>query len=161
MVESRPAVERAQPPKGPFVALNALMRAVLRSPLGARLGNRIVLLSYTGRKTRRSYCVPVAVHELDGRLLTLTSSMWRHNFHERAPVTVRRAGQDLHLTALLQDDPDKVATTYTSLIARIGHERAGRQLGIRINVERMPTHEELADASRRSGLSVVSYEPRA
>ena len=59
--------------------------------------------------------------------------------------------------ATLVEDPAEVATVYATLVERIGPARAGRQLGIRINVDRAPTLAELEDAARRSGLSVVRY----
>lgn len=160
MTDARPAVERRQPPKGPFVVVNALMRAVLGSRLPDPTRGRIALLSFTGRKTGRRYRTPVGVHDLDGTLVTLTSSGWRKNFRGGAPVTLRRGGTD-PLTANLTEDPEQVADTYVALIGRFGHDKAARRLGIRINVDRAPTHDELADAARRSGLSVVTYQPRA
>lgn len=161
MADARPAVERRQPPKGPFVVVNALMRVVLGSRLPDPTRGGIALLSFTGRKTGRRYRTPVAVHELDGTLVTLTSSGWRKNFRGGAPVVLRRGGTDLALTATLTEDPDQVADTYAALIGRFGHDQAGRRLGIRINLDRAPTHDELADAARRSGLSVVTYQPHA
>jgi len=155
---TRPAVERNQPPEGPFIVINALMRRLLTSPLHTLVGDRIALMSYTGRKSGRHLCTPVGVHDIDGGLVTLTSSRWRHNFQDGAPVTLRRGGRDLFLTATLLDDPDQVADVYSALINRYGYDKAGRRLGVRINVNRAPTHDELADAARRSGLSVISYQ---
>lgn len=160
MTLSRPAVERHQPPKGPFVVINALMRTVLTSRLHFLVGDRIALLSYTGRKSGRPFRFPVAVHEVDGGLVTLTSSSWRHNFAGGLPVTLRRDGQDLHLTATLIEDPDQTAGFYAALIKRYGYDKAGRRLGVRINVDRVPSHEELAEAARRYGLSAVTYQDR-
>lgn len=157
---SRPAVERNQPPAGPFVVINAVMRGLLTSPLHSLAGDRLALLCYSGRKSGRSFRTPVGVHDVDGTLVTLTSSGWRHNFRGGAPVTLRRNGRDLPMTATLVDDPGQVAGFYATLIERLGHDRAGRRLGVRINVDRVPTREELADAARRSGLSVVCYQDR-
>jgi hypothetical protein len=160
MTEPQPAVVRQQPPKGPFVVINAVMRGLLRSPLHRIVGHRIGLLTFTGAKTGATYRAPVGVHDLDGGLVTLTSSGWRVNFRNPAPVTLHRAGRDLNMTATLIEDPDQVADVYATLIDRFGHQRAGRRLGIKITVGRSPTHQELADSIRHFGLSVVSYRPR-
>jgi hypothetical protein len=53
------------------------------------------------------------------------------------------------------ENPEEVARVYAKLIGEYGYERAGRRLGIRINVDRPPTHEELLDVIRRSGLSLL------
>jgi hypothetical protein len=60
--------------------------------------------------------------------------------------------------AELVEDPGEMARIYADLIDDYGHERAGRRLGIRINVNRPPTHGELVDAVERSGLSFVAID---
>jgi hypothetical protein len=160
VTEAQWAVERRQPPKGPFVVINAVIRGLLRSPAHGLVGDRIGLLTFTGAKTGTIYRTPVGVHDLDGEPATLTSSGWRVNFRNPAPVTLHRAGRDLPLFASLIEDPDQVADVYATLIDRFGYQRAGRRLGIKITVDRTPTHQELADSARHFGLSVVSYQPR-
>ena len=56
---------------------------------------------------------------------------------------------------MLDEDPLAVAAVYQQLIGEVGLEQAGRRLGIRINVDRAPTSEELAEAARREQLSVL------
>ena len=153
-------MQRQQPPKRPFVVINAVMRGLLRSPLHRLVGDRIALLSFTGRKTGTGYRTPVGVHDLDGAIVTLTSSRWRHNFRGGAPVTLRRSGRDLALNATLMDDPDQVAEVYTTLIDQFGWAHAGRRLGIKITVDRPPTHDEIAESARHYGLSIITYQPR-
>lgn len=51
-----------------------------------------------------------------------------------------------------------MARLYADLIKDYGYEQAGRRLGIRINVEQAPTHEELVDVIERSGLSFLAID---
>ena len=60
--------------------------------------------------------------------------------------------------AELVEDTDEVAGIYANLIEEYGREQAVRRLGIRINVDRMPTREELVDALERSVLSFVAID---
>jgi hypothetical protein len=53
-----------------------------------------------------------------------------------------------------------VAATYQATIDRLGWKAAQRCLGIRINVGRAPTLDELVEAVRSSGLSIVRLELR-
>jgi hypothetical protein len=154
-----PAVERRTPPKEPFVVVNAVVKRLARSPLHGVLGGRIAVLRFTGRRSGRQYETPVGVHELDGALLTLTNSPWKANLREPARVGLLRRGVDTAWTATLDEDPERVAEVYRRLIERMGHDRAGRQLGLRINVDRMPTSAELRDAVVANGLAVVHYTP--
>lgn len=154
-----PAVERRTPPKEPFVVVNAVVKRIARSPLHGVLGGRIAVLRFTGRRTGQPYETPVGVHELDGGVLTLTNSPWKANFREPARVGLLRRGVESDWTATLVQDPEQVAEVYRRIIERMGHARAGRQLGLRINVDRMPTIAELRDAVVADGLAVVRYTP--
>jgi hypothetical protein len=115
------------------------------------------LLHLTGRRTGRVYSTPVAYHpQVDGSLLVLTSSAWRVNLRGGpTPVGLTLLGRRVAATAVLQEDPFAVAEVYQRLIEKHGLAEARRRLGIRINVDRVPTHEELVGAVQRDHLSVV------
>ena len=150
-----PAVERQHPPGALMRVANPIMRAVLRLPTHRLVDAHLLLLTFTGRRSGRTYRLPVGYHWVDGRLCVLTNSGWRVNFRGGRPVVVRHRGEVHRGTATLEEEPDHVADVYERLIGEMGHQQAGRQLGLRINVDRTPTHEELVDAVRSSGLSIV------
>ncbi len=89
------------------------------------------------------------------RLLVLTSSVWRVNLRGRPEVEVTLRGARQPARAELVEDADAVATVYRTLIEEAGYDKAGRRMGIRINVDRVPTHQELVDAAGRDGLSLM------
>ena len=150
-----PAVERQHPPDALMRVVNPIMRTVLRLPTHRLVDGHLLLLTFTGRRSGRTYQLPVGYHWIDGRLCLLTNSGWRVNFRGGRPVVVRHRGEVHRGTATLEEDPGHVADVYARLIDDMGHEQAGRRLGLRINVDRAPTHEELVEAVRRSGLSTV------
>ncbi len=88
-----------------------------------------------------------------------TNSGWRHNFAggRNIEVTLKRVRQPAE--AVLCDDPDEVAEIYERLIEDLGTDRAARRLGLRFNVDRAPTRDELKDCIRCSGLSIVRVYP--
>ncbi|WP_199422917.1 nitroreductase/quinone reductase family protein [Actinotalea solisilvae] len=159
----RPAVEAAHPPKRAYVVVNRVMRWLLSSPRRAsRIGRALLLLHVTGRQSGRALTFPVAYRrEDDGRLLVLTSSRWRHNLRGRPDVEVTLLGVRRPARAELVEDPDTVARVYRALIEAERHRRAGRRMGIRLTVDRVPTLEELADAAVRDGLAVVRLDVTA
>jgi len=61
--------------------------------------------------------------------------------------------------AVLCNDPDEVAEIYEWLIEDLGTDGAARRLGLRFNVDRAPTRDELKDCIRCSGLSIVRVYP--
>lgn len=137
---------------------NPVLTWLLSGPRrAARIGRDLLVLHVTGRRTGRVYSTPVAYHrQADGSLLVLTSSTWRVNLRGGpTPVGLTLLGRRVAATAVLQEDPFAVAEVYERLIEKHGLAEAGRRLGIRINVDRVPTYEELVDAVQRDRLSVV------
>jgi hypothetical protein len=160
MIESAPApaVERATPPAVVTVLGNPVLTWLLSGRRrSTQVGQSLILLHVTGRRSGRVYSTPVAYHRWsDGSLVVLTSSTWRVNLRGGpTPVEVTLLGQRVRATAVLQEDPVAVAHVYAELIDDVGLGKAGPRLGIRINVNRAPTDEELVDAARREHLSVV------
>lgn len=138
--------------------VNPIMRKLITR---GRLGDQLLLLHYTGRKTGRRYDVPAGYHLIDGVVSILTNSPWRHNFTRGQAVEVTLHGRRQPAQALLIDDTDHVAAVYERLIADLGPQRAARRLGIVINTDRAPTRLELRDAVTRSGLSIVQIRQQA
>lgn len=155
----RPAVERMHPPQALWDHLvNPVMRTILRTPAHRLVDTHLMLLDVRGRRTGTRYLVPVGYHWIDGRLCVLTNAGWRANFRGGHPVRVSLRGRWVAGTATVREDPDDVAAVYAGLIDEMGWQRAGRRLGVRINVDRAPTREELRAAAQRSGLSVLEFD---
>lgn len=156
-IQERPAVERVRPAKTPYRLVNRVMRGLLSS---TRRSHRHLLLPHvTGRRSGRQLIFPVAYRRLDGgRLLVLTNSGWRVNLRGRPAVGVTQLGEHRPARAELVEDPETVAEAYRGLIDAVGHDRARRRMGVRINVPRTPSLAELPAAARRDGLSVIYLE---
>jgi hypothetical protein len=92
---------------------------------------------------------------IDGVPSVLTSSGWRHNFAGGREIEVTLRGERRPAYAVLVDEPGEVTGDYQWLIEKWGRKQARRRLGLRFNVDRMPTAAELRSAIERSGLSIV------
>ena len=154
-IDQRPAVERVKPPKAMVRFANPIMGRLLGSPLHGLADKHIMLLRFRGRKSGRAYVVAVGRRTIDGQLGALTNSGWRVNFRGGASVEVTLEGELRRGHAELVENPEEVARVCANLIEEHGREKAGRRLGIRINVDRTPTREELVDMIERSGLSII------
>lgn len=153
-----PPVERAVPPALMVRIANPVLAWLLSGRRrSSKVGQNLLLLHVTGRRTGRVYTTPVSYQrQPDGRLLVLTSSTWRVNLRGGpTPVELTLLGERVPATAELEERPAVVAEVYGGLIEKLGLDDAGRRLGIRINLDRLPTHDELAEAARREHLSVL------
>jgi hypothetical protein len=75
--------------------VNVPIRRLLLLPFKTPLNKRLMLLSFTGRKTGRAYRQPVSyVSDGDG-LLTPGGGRWKLNLHEGEPIHVRLRGHDV------------------------------------------------------------------
>ncbi len=141
----QPPVEGAEPPEVLARVVNSTMKALLRSPLHWPFSRHLMLLSFRGRKTGRTYEVVVGRHEVDGALLVPTGTTgrrWRLNFRGGAPVEVTIGGRRRRGRGELIEDLDEVARVHRTLLGRVGLKNA-RRLGLRVKVNRRPTDDEL------------------
>lgn len=150
-----PPIEGAEPPKTMVKFVNPVMRRLLRSPLHRLVSDNLTLLGLTGRRTGRTYTLPVGYHYVEGMLTVLTGSRWRYNLRGGAPVEVTLKGRRRHGHAELSEDPDEVARVHKLLLDRMGLEKA-RRLGLVVKERREPTHDELKRAL--SGKAVVRVQ---
>lgn len=158
MTQTSPAVERVYPPKLMFMILNPIMRFLLGTGAGKRL-SELARLEFTGRKTGKEYAVVTAIHDVDGRDAALTNSGWRWNFAGGREIVKVQSGKRERVRATLVTDPDEVADVYSTKIDELGVDASPRRLGIEINIDGKPSHEQLADLAKREGLSVVYLDP--
>ncbi|MBA2712874.1 MAG: nitroreductase family deazaflavin-dependent oxidoreductase [Rubrobacteraceae bacterium] len=73
--------------------MNKVPAAILRSPLHPIMSGRYLLLTFTGRKSGKTYVAPVAYLREDDAFLMTTDSSWWKNLKGGAPVTLRVKGR--------------------------------------------------------------------
>ena len=76
--------------------LNAMMKLFLKTPgLQNILGKPIALLSFTGRRSGRSYTIPISYERRGDTVLMLTkrTRSWWRNFEDQPGVELRLAGR--------------------------------------------------------------------
>ena len=97
----------------PFV--NNLMKLILRSPIHGLISKNILLITFTGRKSGKSYQTPVSYSQRDGQVTIFTHAKWWKNFVDGAPVTLRMQGRELMGTAVsIAEDKQAIATALTT-----------------------------------------------
>jgi hypothetical protein len=88
--------------------LNVFMRPILRLPFATPLTKRIMLVSFTGRKTGKAYQQPVSYVQQDDTLLTPGGGKWKLNLREDQPVRIRLRARDVLARPEFVRDPDEV-----------------------------------------------------
>jgi hypothetical protein len=152
---TRPVVERRHPPIVIVRLVNPLVRRLVGRGVAA---DQLLVLHYVGRRSGRSYDVPVGYHVISGVPTVLTNSPWRRNFAGGLGIEVTYRGARRLAHATLVEEVETVAGIYAGLFDLIGWKAAQRRLGLRVNVDRAPTRDEIARAVRDSGLSLVRLD---
>jgi hypothetical protein len=102
----RPLRRRIQ--AGLMSLVNIPMRVLLRLPFPTPLSGRLMLLSYTGRKSGKAYLQPVSYVQQGNTLLTPGGGNWKWNLQEGQPVRIRLHGQEVLARPELVKDPDEI-----------------------------------------------------
>lgn len=139
-----PSGARPPMPRLMFKLVNPLMKLALRSPLHARMSGRLMVLSFTGRKSGKRVSTPVGYVRDGEKILVFTHSAWRHNFVQPAPVTMRIQGKDVTGTALLVQDPARMKDIIQKMM-RANGEEMGRRMGLWVeNIDTLPAGQVAA-----------------
>jgi hypothetical protein len=147
-----PAVQDAPPPKNVLRLVNPLINALLRSPVHRLMSKNLLLLTVTGRKTGRTYTLPVWRHESpDGSFLLAAGGNWRHNLRGGADVRVRLDGRDHAGRATLEEDSARTVELFKGMLERAGP----RALAVKVNVDHAPTIEEIAPVLSDRGVAYL------
>jgi hypothetical protein len=94
-----------------------------------------------------------------GRRIITSRRSWQSNFNGGIDCDALLDGGWQRVRAERVPDVDETADLFSELIETFGRENAPRRLGLRVNVDRAPTHEELVDAVRRIKLSIIHIDP--
>ena len=88
--------------------VNVPMRVVLGLPFATPLSGRLMLISFTGRRTGKAYRQPVSYVRQGSTLLTPGGGKWTLNLRDDQPVWIRLAGRDVVARPELVSGVDEV-----------------------------------------------------
>ena len=109
-------------------AVNVPMRAVLRLPFATPLSANLLLISYTGVKSGKSYLQPVSYARDGETLLTPGGGRWTLNLKNGRKVRLRLRGRDVPAHADLVAEPAEVERLLG--VIAVGNPRAMRYIPI-------------------------------
>jgi hypothetical protein len=127
--------------------VNRLMRAWLRSGWHRPVSSTMMVLTFEGVSSGRTYSFPVGYAEDAEGLVTFTWFSWWKNFREERPVSLRLRGREVRGRAVALRDPETVAERFAYYLRRNPHE--GRYFGVGVGRGGRVDPEELARAAGR------------
>lgn len=109
--------------------VNVPVRILLRLPIAPPVTRRLMLASFTGRKTGRRYRQPLSYVRDGDVLLTPGGGRWKQNLREGDPVRLRLRGRDVDARPELVGDAAGVARLLEVIAA--ANPTAERFVGVR------------------------------
>ena len=124
------------------------MEAVLRSPLHGLLSKNFMLVTYTGRKSGKSYSLPVNYYRMADSLLvtSLRSRTWWRSLRNGAPVTLILQGKPTSAIGEAVEAEDQVTAALDEFFCL--YPTMTRFFEVRMTGDQRPEPEDLAAAAR-------------
>jgi hypothetical protein len=138
--------------------LNHAVAALLRSPLHGLISRGLMLITFTGRKSGRSYTTPVTYSQQGEQIVFHSTQRWWKNLEGGARVTLRLRGRDRVGYALPTHDVPTIIAALRAFLERKGHNRAGMIDLSLTEPGRPPTDAELEAAARQRVLVMVTLD---
>ena len=129
----------------PYV--NSAMKFILRSPAHAMVSKTILLITFTGRKSGKTYSTPVSYSQSGDQVSIFTHASWWKNLHSDTPVTLRIQGRDLQgIPEAVAEDKGAVAAGLSAHLRKVPSD--ARYYGVTFDDQGNPRAEEVAEASQ-------------
>jgi deazaflavin-dependent oxidoreductase (nitroreductase family) len=126
---------------------NPIMMWLLRSPLHGMLSGSTMIITYTGRKSGKTFSTPVN-YVRDGEVLWAVSyrhRTWWRNLHD-SPVTLRIQGRDVAGVATAVTDQQAVTDCLTGDLRKA--PQVARYIGVALDASGQPKTEDVAEAAK-------------
>lgn len=110
---------------------NVFVKPLLLSPLHGIVSKRLMLISFVGRKSGKTYRTPVEYHQQGDCISVMTRKErnWWKNLRGGAPVTLRLRGQDVRGQANVESDNQAwIADSLRQLLPNMSEAQAAELL---------------------------------
>ena len=136
----------SQAPSVPPI-LNRTMKLILRSPVHAMVSKTILLITFTGRKSGKSYTTPVSYSQNGDQVTIFTHANWWKNLRNGTPVSLRLRGRELQgLAETVAEDKQAVAAGLSAHLRKVPSD--ARYYGVTFDERNNPNPEEVEQAAQ-------------
>ncbi len=125
--------------------INKAMKFVLGSPAHGLVSKTVLLISFTGRKSGKTYTTPVSYSQTGDQVSIFTHASWWKNLHGGAPVTLRIRGRELTgLAEPVTGEPQVIAEELAKHLRQVPSD--ARYYSVKFDKRGNPRAEDVAKA---------------
>jgi hypothetical protein len=127
---------------------NTITVWLLHSPLHGMFSGKTMVVEYTGRKSGKTYHLPVDYFRVGEILLTVSFKRrtWWRNLRGGASVTIYLQGKNVNGYAEVIEDEVGVADGLKAIIG--GNQQAARMFGVKLNADGQLKPDSLRQSAR-------------
>ncbi len=127
--------------------VNRGMKLVLRSPAHGMVSKTVLLITFTGRKSGKTYTTPVDYSQDGDQVTIFTHAEWWKNLRTGAPVTLRIKGRELQgLAEPVAEDKGAVAAGLSQHLRKVPSD--AKYYGVTFDEHKNPRAEEVEKAAQ-------------
>ena len=138
-------------PEPLFVIINPIVKLLLRSSLHGFWSKSLMLITFTGRNSRRKFTTPVRYVLVDGvfRCFTSANTLWWRNLKGGAEVVLRIEGKEARYRAdAIFDQPERIKSALIHYLALFPQDAAYHD--IRLTKDKSLNEQDLAKAAQEA-----------
>lgn len=124
--------------------VNRTMKLILRSPLHGMVSKSVLLISFTGRKSGKTYTTPVSYSQFGDQVHIFTHSTWWKNLRSGTPVSLRLRGQELQGLPEPVEDKHAIAAGLAEHLRKVPSD--ARYYGVTFDDQGNPRTDEVEKA---------------
>jgi deazaflavin-dependent oxidoreductase (nitroreductase family) len=127
--------------------VNRTMKFVLRSPMHGIVDKTILLITFTGRKSGKTYTTPVSYSQSADQVVIFTHADWWKNLRGDAPVTLHIRGRELPgLAEPIAEDKQVVAVGLAEHLRKVRSD--AKYYGVTFDANGNPRSDEVEKAAQ-------------
>jgi len=128
-------------------SVNRAMKFVLTSPVHGMVSKTILLISFKGSRSGKSFTTPVSYSQDGDQVVIFTHADWWKNLRGGAPVTLRIQGQDFQgLAEPVAEDKQAIAEALAKHLRKVQSD--ARYYGVTFDEAGNPRAEEVEKGAR-------------
>jgi deazaflavin-dependent oxidoreductase (nitroreductase family) len=121
------------------------MKFLLRSPMHGMVSKTVLLITFTGRKSGKSFTTPVDYSQEGDQVTIFSHANWWKNLRGGAPVSVHIQGRELKgLAEPVADDKQAIAAGLAAHLRKVPSD--ARYYGVTFDENRNPKADEIEKA---------------
>lgn len=127
-------------------SVNRFMKFILRSPFHGLVSKSILLITFTGRKSGKTYTTPVSYSQQGNQVIIFTHADWWKNLSNHAPVTLQLRGKAVRgFAETVSKDKSAIAAGLSRHLQVVRSD--ARYYGVTFDEQGLPRVEEIEKAA--------------